>query len=70
MESDPNSLLAVEARQGETFIARIDEASKKTIIEHLYSPGDLLRMDQLELDKKDLQRQSQLSLFEPSEAES
>jgi len=70
MESDPTSLLAVEARKGETFIAPIDEASKKTIREHLYSAGELLRMDQLEPDKADLQRQSESSLFEASEAES
>jgi predicted ATPase len=71
MESGPNSLLAVEARQGETFIAPIDDASKKTIRDHLFSAGDLLRMDQLELDKKDLERQRQASLFvEPSEGES
>jgi len=71
MEPDPNGLLAVEARKGETSIGPIDEASKKTIREHLYSAGELLRMDQLELDKRDLERQSESSLFvEPSEAES
>jgi len=70
MESDPKGLLAVEASEGETFIAPIDEASRKTIREHLYSAGELLRMDQLGPDKGDLQRQSQSSLFELSEAES
>jgi len=70
MESDPTRLLAVEARKGETFIAPIDEASRKTIKDHLYSAGELLRMDQLEPDKADLQRQSESSLFEASEAES
>ena len=64
MDNDPLGLLAVEARDGQTFIAPIDAASHKTIRDHLYSAGELLRMEQLDLDRQDLERQENApSLF-------
>lgn len=57
------AVLAVETQQGETHIAPIDEASKKAVHEHLYSVGELLRMDQLQLDQRDLKRQETSLLF-------
>ncbi len=58
-------LLAVVAEAGKTSIAPIDPASREIIQKHLYSAGDLLRMDQLQPDPEDLKRQSQVRLFEP-----
>lgn len=65
---NPGQLLAVESREGETLIGPIDAASSKTIREHLYSAGDLLRMNQFGLDDADLARQRCVTLFESNEA--
>ncbi len=61
---EPDSLFVVQARKGETSIAGIDPASQEVIRKHLFSPGEMLRMDQLEPDQKDLQRQGESRLFE------
>jgi predicted ATPase len=61
---EPDSLFVVQAKKGETSIAGIDSASQEVIRKHLYSPGEMLRMDQLEPDQKDLDRQGQSTLFE------
>jgi predicted ATPase len=62
---DPESeqLLALQAAQGRTDVAPVDAASRETIRNHLYTAGDLLRMDQLEPDRADVERQSQLPFF-------
>jgi predicted ATPase len=65
--SAPDSLLAVESRKGETFIAPLDPASRKTMRDHLYSAGELLRMDQLGLDEEDIKKQAQGNLFDQLE---
>lgn len=51
-ELDLNSerLLAVASEEGATRIAPIDQASRQVIRDHLYTPGELLRIDQLEPD--------------------
>jgi len=59
-------LLVAVSREGTTQIAPVDEASCKAIADHLYSAGDLLRMDQLAPDEADLDRQEQLDLFSPA----
>jgi hypothetical protein len=56
-------ILAVQARKGETFVAPLDKAGTTAIREHLYGPGELLRMDQIEPDEDDIQRQQQAQLF-------
>jgi predicted ATPase len=56
-------LLAVQLDQGTTAIGLVDPASREAIRKHLYSPGELLRMDQLQIDPADLERQRQLGLF-------
>lgn len=68
---DPVSdgLLVVVSREGTTGIAPVDKGSLDAIKAHLYSPGELLRMDQLEPDEDDLRRQAQLRLFDPNEDE-
>jgi predicted ATPase len=54
---ETDTLLAVALRDGVTRIAPIDKASLSAIRDHLYTPGELLRMDQLEPDQEDLTRQ-------------
>lgn len=50
-DSETETLLVVEARQGTTHVTPPDHASWQAIRDHLYSPGELLRMDQLEVDE-------------------
>ena len=45
---DPDSILAVVRENGETKIGPIDAASRKSLSEHLFTAGELLRMNQLE----------------------
>ena len=47
---DPESILAVEVRDGITVIADIDEAGKSVVRDQLYTTGELLRIDQLQPD--------------------
>jgi predicted ATPase len=58
-----DTILAVQSQQGTTEIGPIDAASRKSIKEHLYTAGELLRMDQLEVDRDDLKLQEQMELF-------
>jgi predicted ATPase len=45
---DSKGLLIVLSQQGTTQIGRADKASRDAIEKHLYTPGELLRMDQLQ----------------------
>lgn len=64
-----DGLFVVESRGGTTHVARADAASRKAIESHLFRPGELLQLDQLQLDEEDLVRQEQMTLFEePVEA--
>ena len=47
---DPESILAVEARDGITVIADVNEASRSVLRDRLYTTGELLRLDQLQPD--------------------
>ena len=47
---DPESILAVEARDGITIIADIDEAGRSVVRDRLYTAGELLRLNQLQPD--------------------
>jgi predicted ATPase len=60
---EAGSLLSVVLEEGRTKIAPIDPASSGVIREHLYTPGELLRLDQLEPDREDLVRQGREPLF-------
>ena len=64
IEVSRDGLLAVRSSRGDTQIAPIDAASRKAIRDHLYTPGELLRMDQLEPDEQDIKRQEQPWLFD------
>jgi len=60
-----DSLLAVVAASGETRIAPIDEASRLVLKDNLFTPGELLRLNQLEPDPSILAAQDkrQADLF-------
>lgn len=47
-ELNPESILAVEAHNGITVIAGVDEASRSAIRDRLYTTGELLRINQLQ----------------------
>ncbi|HEU5116882.1 MAG TPA: AAA family ATPase, partial [Isosphaeraceae bacterium] len=66
-ETATDHLLAVQMIEGETWIGAPDPASRQVIRDHLFSAGELLRMDQIELDRSDLERQKQLRMFEDVE---
>ncbi len=63
IEIDRDGLLVVVAEEGTTKIAPADAASLDAIRSHLYPPGSLLRMDQLQPDRADFERQLALDLF-------
>ncbi|MCI0360022.1 MAG: AAA family ATPase [Planctomycetaceae bacterium] len=70
VDPDSEQLLVLQAIHGRTDVAPVDPASRETIRNHLYSAGELLRIDQLEPDRADVLRQSQLPLFAETEAAS
>jgi hypothetical protein len=47
---DADSILAVYAEGGATHIAPLDRAGRTALLNRLYTPGELLRMDQLRPD--------------------
>lgn len=57
MDLEADSLLAVARQDGVTKIAPINKASLRVIRDQLYTAGELLRMDQLEPDQEDVDRQ-------------
>ena len=61
------SVFAVESRDGLTRIGRIDNAGREMLRQRLFTPGELLRQNQLAPDKAavtDVRTESQLGLFE------
>lgn len=60
-----DSLLAIISEGGETHIAPLDKASVAVIKDHLFSAGELMRLDQLNPDKDIIKEQeaSQSDLF-------
>ncbi len=63
---DTESILAVMAQQGATQVAPLDEVGRKALRDHLYTAGELLRLNQLLPDPEELNRLSdqQLKLFD------
>jgi predicted ATPase len=59
LEMNRERLLAVMSQDGITHIAPLNDASLEAISDSLYTPGELLRLDQLEPNLKDLARQEQ-----------
>lgn len=64
-DPDADHMLVVQSQQGTTEIAAADPSSLNAIRSHLYTAGELLRMDQLEPDTREPGRQGEL-VFEPS----
>jgi len=56
-ELSPDTLLSVASEGGETRIAAVDSASRKMLEEHLFTAGELLRLDQIGLDETPLAAQ-------------
>ncbi len=48
VDLETDALLVTESRDGATIVAGVDAASREAIRRHLYTPGELLRMDQLQ----------------------
>ena len=64
---DVDSILAVEAYDGNTVIAPVDEVSRSVVRDKLFTIGELLRRDQLEPDPESVisnEKATQLDLFD------
>ena len=63
---NPESILAVEARDGTTAIAHVNEAGRSAVRDRLYTTGELLRLDQLHPDSASVKaaKIKQLHLFD------
>lgn len=59
---DADSILSVISEGGETKIVPIDSASRQMLREHLFSAGELLRMNQLAPDRKVIDQQAELQI--------
>ncbi|HUT60416.1 MAG TPA: AAA family ATPase [Phycisphaerae bacterium] len=59
-----DNILAVVSENGETVIGQIDEAARESLKKQLYTPGELLRIQQIEPDRRlFLQSVRQRTLF-------
>lgn len=60
-----DSILSVVANSGETKIAPVDDAARQVLAEHLFTAGELLRLNQITPDRKVIEALSskQLDLF-------
>lgn len=56
---NPDNFLAVISEGGETRIGPLDEASRSVMRDQLFSPGELLRLNQLAPDRANLDAQTQ-----------
>jgi hypothetical protein len=64
---DADEVYAVENRDGLTRIGRLDAAGREMLRRKLFTPGELLRQNQLTPDEKtisDVRTESQLGLFD------
>jgi predicted ATPase len=55
-EISGSHLISVTSRDGETILGPLDEASRTSIRDHLFTAGELLRLNQLATDETDYQR--------------
>jgi predicted ATPase len=61
---DETMIRAVVAEANRTAIGRVNEATRATLREHLFTAGELLRIHQLEIDPAAREIKRQLRLFE------
>ena len=59
----PDKVLAVVSQEGVTAVAPVDEQTRGVLRDHLYSPGELLRMEQLLPDPAALEKARKARLF-------
>jgi predicted ATPase len=59
---DADAVLAVVSETGETKIAPLDEGSRQVMRDHLFSAGELLRMNQLAPDRASIEQQDKAAL--------
>jgi predicted ATPase len=63
---DDGSILAVDSEEGRTRIGPIDAAGRRVLGDRLFTLGELLRQDQIEIDTAALRlSERQLDLFAP-----
>ena len=63
---EDTAIRAVTMRRGSTLIAPVSQASRQAIHERLYTPGELLRLGELDLDREAAEdAATQFSLFGP-----
>ncbi|OWQ86316.1 chromosome segregation protein SMC [Roseateles aquatilis] len=62
---DSDAIFAVVSQGGETHVAALDGGAREALRTHLFSAGELLRLNQLSPDPAEIQRQmtSQIDLF-------
>ena len=58
----PDAVIVVVSRSGETQMAPLDKGSREAMRDHLFSAGELLRLNQLAPDQEVLERQAQQQL--------
>jgi hypothetical protein len=65
-----DSIFAVLAENGKTEIAHLDQPGRSALRDHLYTAGELLRLNQLQPDRDEIDRLShqQLKLFDEANA--
>jgi predicted ATPase len=61
---DGSDIRAVESRGGRTFVAPLDEVSRATLLDKLYTAGELLRINQLRADRTAELEPAQLKMFD------
>ncbi len=65
IRKQPEHILCVSMEEGNTTISAVDEVSLGVIKDNLYSPGELLRMDQIESNRESFETSiEQLNLFD------
>ncbi len=65
-----DQIRVVTMEQGQTMISPVSASSRKAIRERLYTPGELLRVDELSPDLDEAERMAeQLDLFSPTDSE-
>lgn len=71
---DVNSILAVEAHDGNTIVAQVDKVGKSVLHDQLCTPGEYLRLDQFQPDLTQIPKGHgpkvrQLGLFDPNDSD-
>lgn len=67
VDPETDALFSVIAESGTTLIAPVNSASLSTIRDRLFTPGELLRMGQLDPDKTELAKQTSPELADPDD---